>query len=60
MHLLGPLPTPAIAHLTRALHAHAGIVISASHNPYFDNGLKFFSKKKKKLPDAYKMRSIKN
>lgn len=43
VHLLGPLPTPAIAHLTRALHAHAGIVISASHNPYFDNGIKFFS-----------------
>jgi phosphoglucosamine mutase len=36
VHLLGPLPTPAIAHLTRALHASLGIVISASHNPYFD------------------------
>ncbi|KXZ73417.1 Phosphoglucosamine mutase [Acinetobacter venetianus] len=52
VHLLGPLPTPAIAHLTRALHAHAGIVISASHNPYFDNGIKFFSAEGKKLPDA--------
>ena len=51
VHLLGPLPTPAIAHLTRALHAHAGIVISASHNPYFDNGIKFFSSQGKKLPD---------
>ncbi len=45
VHLLGPLPTPAIAHLTRALHANLGIVISASHNPYFDNGIKFFSVK---------------
>ncbi|WP_288390468.1 phosphoglucosamine mutase [uncultured Acinetobacter sp.] len=51
VHLLGPLPTPAIAHLTRALHADAGIVISASHNPYFDNGIKFFSGEGKKLPD---------
>lgn len=51
VHLLGPLPTPAIAHLTRALHAQAGIVISASHNPYFDNGIKFFSGAGKKLPD---------
>ncbi|MFU8925759.1 phosphoglucosamine mutase [Acinetobacter puyangensis] len=51
VHLLGPLPTPAIAHLTRALHANAGIVISASHNPYFDNGIKFFSSEGKKLPD---------
>lgn len=51
VHLLGPLPTPAIAHLTRALHADAGIVISASHNPYFDNGIKFFSSEGKKLPD---------
>ncbi len=49
--LLGPLPTPAIAHLTRAFHADAGIVISASHNPYFDNGIKFFSSEGKKLPD---------
>ena len=52
VHLLGPLPTPAIAHLTRALHANLGIVISASHNPYFDNGIKFFSSEGKKLPDS--------
>ena len=52
VHLLGPLPTPAIAHLTRALHASLGIVISASHNPYFDNGIKFFSGEGKKLPDC--------
>ena len=51
VHLLGPLPTPAIAHLTRALHASLGIVISASHNPYYDNGIKFFSSEGKKLPD---------
>jgi len=49
VHLLGPLPTPAIAHLTRALHADAGIVISASHNPYYDNGIKFFSGEGKKI-----------
>ncbi|NHC03046.1 phosphoglucosamine mutase [Acinetobacter sp. 187] len=53
VHLLGPLPTPAIAHLTRALHASLGIVISASHNPYFDNGIKFFSCEGKKLPDDW-------
>lgn len=51
VHLLGAIPTPAIAHLTRAFHADAGIVISASHNPYFDNGIKFFSGEGKKLPD---------
>lgn len=51
VHLLGPLPTPAIAHLTRALHANAGIVISASHNAFGDNGIKFFSEEGKKLPD---------
>lgn len=50
--LLGPMPTPAIAYLTRTLHAQAGIVISASHNPFFDNGIKFFSASGKKLPDA--------
>lgn len=43
VHMLGPLPTPAIAHLTRSFNADAGVVISASHNPYFDNGIKLFS-----------------
>lgn len=51
-HLLGPMPTPAIAYLTRTLRAQAGIVISASHNPYYDNGIKFFSAQGTKLPDA--------
>jgi len=51
-HLLGPMPTPAIAYLTRTLRAQAGIVISASHNPYFDNGIKFFSAQGTKLPDV--------
>jgi len=49
--LLGVMPTPGIAYLTRTLHADAGIVISASHNPYYDNGIKFFSADGKKLPD---------
>ncbi len=49
--LLGPMPTPGIAYLTRTLRASAGIVISASHNPYYDNGLKFFSAEGWKLPD---------
>lgn len=49
--LVGPLPTPAIAYLTRALRLQAGIVISASHNPYYDNGIKFFSAQGTKLPD---------
>src|ERR1700733_32463 len=49
--LLGPMPTPAIAYLTRTLRAQAGIVISASHNPFYDNGIKFFSALGKKLPD---------
>ena len=49
--LLGPMPTPAIAYLTRTFHAEAGIVISASHNPYDDNGIKFFSGDGTKLPD---------
>src|SRR6185437_887929 len=51
-HLLGPMPTPAIAYLTRTLRAQAGIVISASHNPYYDNGIKFFSSAGTKLPDS--------
>ncbi|MCJ8170717.1 phosphoglucosamine mutase [Atopomonas sediminilitoris] len=49
--LLGPMPTPAIAYLTRTFQAQAGIVISASHNPYHDNGIKFFSGLGVKLPD---------
>ena len=49
--LLGPMPTPAIAYLTRTFRARAGIVISASHNPYYDNGIKFFSQDGMKLPD---------
>ncbi len=49
--LLGPMPTPAVAYLTRTLHACAGIVISASHNPFYDNGIKFFSAEGEKLPD---------
>jgi phosphoglucosamine mutase len=49
--LTGPMPTPAVAYLTRALRAQAGIVISASHNPYYDNGIKFFSSEGAKLPD---------
>ena len=49
--LLGPMPTPGIAYLTRTLRAQAGIVISASHNPYYDNGVKFFSVQGAKLPD---------
>ena len=50
--LTGPMPTPAVAYLTRALRAQAGIVISASHNPFEDNGIKFFSADGSKLPDA--------
>jgi phosphoglucosamine mutase len=49
--LVGPMPTPAVAYLTRALRLSAGIVISASHNPYDDNGIKFFSGDGFKLPD---------
>jgi len=51
-HLLGPMPTPAIAYLTTTFRARAGIVISASHNPYQDNGIKFFSGEGTKLPDG--------
>ncbi len=50
-HLLGPMPTPGVAYLARTLRAQAGIVISASHNPYYDNGVKFFSVQGTKLPD---------
>jgi phosphoglucosamine mutase len=53
--LLGPMPTPAVAALTRALHGSAGIVISASHNPYQDNGIKFFSAAGEKLDDAIEL-----
>ena len=55
VRLLGPIPTPAVAHLTRAFHASAGIVISASHNPYHDNGIKFFGADGRKLPDAIEL-----
>ena len=51
LRLLGPMPTPAVAYLTRTFRAAAGIVISASHNPYYDNGVKFFSAEGTKLPD---------
>ncbi|NMG03423.1 phosphoglucosamine mutase [Azoarcus taiwanensis] len=53
--LAGPVPTPAVAYLTRALRLQAGVVISASHNPYFDNGIKFFSANGTKLPDAVEL-----
>jgi phosphoglucosamine mutase len=53
--LLGPMPTPAIAYLTRTLHTCAGIVISASHNPFYDNGIKFFSAVGEKLPDEVEL-----
>lgn len=51
VELLGPMPTPGIAYLTRTLRASAGVVISASHNPYYDNGVKFFSAQGEKLDD---------
>ncbi|WP_457676998.1 phosphoglucosamine mutase [Thiolapillus sp.] len=53
--MLGPMPTPGIAYLTRTLHASTGIVISASHNPYYDNGIKFFSASGAKLPDEVEL-----
>jgi phosphoglucosamine mutase len=56
VRLLGPMPTPGIAYLTRTLRASAGIVISASHNPYYDNGLKFFSAQGTKLGDEIEQR----
>lgn len=52
IYLSGPVPTPAVAYLTRALRLQAGVVISASHNPFEDNGIKFFSSSGDKLPDA--------
>ncbi|MCE2573391.1 phosphoglucosamine mutase [Motilimonas eburnea] len=53
--LLGPMPTPAVAYLTRTFRAEAGIVISASHNPFYDNGIKFFSADGTKLPDEIEL-----
>ncbi len=53
--LLGPIPTPGIAYLTRTFRAQAGIVISASHNPYYDNGIKFFSAQGEKLSDEVEL-----
>ena len=53
--MLGPMPTPAVAYLTRAVSADAGIVISASHNPFSDNGIKFFSCEGRKLPDEVEL-----
>jgi phosphoglucosamine mutase len=53
--LLGPLPTPGVAYLTRAQRASLGVVISASHNPFADNGIKFFSASGSKLPDAWEI-----
>jgi phosphoglucosamine mutase (EC 5.4.2.10) len=53
--LLGPMPTPAVAFLTRSMRAQAGIVISASHNPHHDNGIKFFSAAGEKLSDAVEL-----
>jgi len=55
VQLTGPLPTAAVAYLTRALRLSAGVVISASHNPYYDNGIKFFSAEGAKLPDAVEL-----
>lgn len=53
--LVGPVPTPAVAYLTKALRASLGVVISASHNPFDDNGIKFFDAKGKKLSDAWEI-----
>jgi phosphoglucosamine mutase len=55
IQLLGPMPTPAVAYLTRTLRAKAGIVVSASHNPYHDNGVKFFAADGCKLPDEVEL-----
>ncbi|WP_024851445.1 phosphoglucosamine mutase [Hydrogenovibrio kuenenii] len=53
--LLGPMPTPAVAYLTRTFHADTGIVISASHNPHYDNGIKFFSSQGQKVSDQVEL-----
>ncbi|MFX3741668.1 phosphoglucosamine mutase, partial [Streptococcus suis] len=53
--LLGPMPTPAVAYLTQTFRAEAGIVISASHNPYHDNGIKFFCGRGLKLADEVEL-----
>lgn len=55
VRLLGPMPTPAVSYLTRTFRAEAGIVISASHNPYYDNGIKFFSADGSKLDDEIEL-----
>ena len=55
VRLLGPMPTPGVAYLTRSMRVDAGIVISASHNPYQDNGIKFFSAIGEKLDDAVEL-----
>jgi phosphoglucosamine mutase len=55
VQLMGPMPTPAVAHLTRSLRADGGIVISASHNPHHDNGIKFFSAEGEKLSDEVEL-----
>ena len=52
VQLMGPMPTPAVAHLTHSMRADGGIVISASHNPHHDNGIKFFSAQGEKLDNA--------
>src|SRR3954452_10284294 len=54
--LVGPLPTPGIAHITSSMRADAGVVISASHNPFQDNGIKFFSRDGFKLPDEMELK----
>ncbi len=55
VRLLGPMPTPAVSYLTHTFRAEAGIVISASHNPYYDNGIKFFSADGNKLDDEIEL-----